>query len=272
MSLTEFAAVVLRRWYVAVPGLLLSCALAVGVFSIVPPKYESKVQLLLVPPNIPTSPGAGLSNPYLNFGPGLLTTADILSVSETSQDAAQRVASAGGRSLYTVSRDTNTSGPVIDVSATDKDSGGAAKTVDVVVKQLTTDLNAAQQKAGAPESTWIKAQVLTKSPAPKKLLKSAIQVSLAVGLGGLFITVLAAVLLERREHRRQRRESRRDAAAAAPRRDDERVGDVHATHSAVGPATASDSAGPASPRSRTKDFDPGAPLEMESAAVEQPHP
>jgi capsular polysaccharide biosynthesis protein len=272
MSLTEFAAVVLRRWYVAVPGLLLSCALAVGVFSVVPPKYESKVQLLLVPPNIPNSPGAGLSNPYLNFGPGLLTTADILSVSETSQDAAQRVASAGGRSLYTVARDTNTSGPVIDVSATDKDSGAAARTVDVVVKQLTSDLNAAQQKAGAPESTWIKAQVLTRSPAPKKLLKSAIQASLAVGLGGFFSTVLVAVLLERREHRRRRREVRREASAAATRRSDEPASDARASRSGAGVATAEGSVAPVGSRSRIDGFEPDAPVELESAAVEQPHP
>ncbi len=270
MSLSEFFAVVLRRWYVAVPGFLLACALAVGVFSIIPPTYESKVQLLLVPPNIPTSPGAGLSNPYLNFGPGLLTTADILSVSETSQDAAKRVAATGGRSLYKVARDQNTSGPVIDVSATDKDAGAAAKTASVVVKQLTTDLNSAQQKAGAPQSTWIKAQVLTQSPTPKKLLKSAIQASLAVGLGGIFVTVLAAVLLERRALKRQRRAARRDVAPASRKSGPTLAGDRREREPDALSVAAERSPHAAPPD--VTEFDPSAPFELEPAAAEHPQP
>jgi capsular polysaccharide biosynthesis protein len=194
---------ILRRWYILVPCLLMSIAAAGATFQMVPPRYETKIQLLLVPPNVPTSATSGPSNPYLNFGPGLLTTVDILALSVTSQDAASHVAAQGGSAEYRVSRDLNTSGPIVNVSAQDRDPSTATKTANLVVKLLETDLQAAQDRAGAPRSTWIAVQVLTQSPKPERLYKSAIQDALVVAVGGIFVSFALVYLLERRAERRR---------------------------------------------------------------------
>ena len=74
MSLSTILRAALRRWYITVPGILLSLIIASTVFNYVPPKYTSSGIAVLVRQNNPTVPNA--INPVVGSD-GTFTTATL---------------------------------------------------------------------------------------------------------------------------------------------------------------------------------------------------
>jgi capsular polysaccharide biosynthesis protein len=75
MSLSTTLRVVLRRWYITVPGVLLSLTMASMAFSLVPPKYTSSGIAVLVEQKNPAT-ATNFINPVLR-GDGSLNTATL---------------------------------------------------------------------------------------------------------------------------------------------------------------------------------------------------
>src|SRR5690349_9491698 len=74
MSLSTILRAVLRRWHIAIPGVLLSLIIGSTVFSSMPLKYTSSGIAVLVRQNNPTV--TNLVNPVLG-GDGSLNTATL---------------------------------------------------------------------------------------------------------------------------------------------------------------------------------------------------
>ena len=74
MSLSTLLRAALRRWYITVPGILLSLIIASTVFNYVPPKYASSGVAVLVRQNNPTVPNT--INPIVGSD-GTFTTATL---------------------------------------------------------------------------------------------------------------------------------------------------------------------------------------------------
>ncbi|SMD20600.1 hypothetical protein [Lentzea albidocapillata] len=157
-----------RRWYIALPAVLLTGVLALSVYITVPTRYESSGVLVL------TSPAAGgrysektkpedvvRVNPLLQFDGSLTTTAQILTQVLGDPKTAEELAGEGSTAVYTANTGP-VGGPLLFVT-TEADSAETAEGLVGKVLEKTVAELAAQQKAlSAPEQTFITAQVLVK--------------------------------------------------------------------------------------------------------------
>ncbi|MCR3751201.1 hypothetical protein [Lentzea californiensis] len=157
-----------RRWYIALPAVLLTGVLALSVYITVPTRYESSGVLVL------TSPAAGgrysektkpedvvRVNPLLQFDGSLTTTAQILTQVLGDPKTAEELAGEGSTAVYTANTGP-VGGPLLFVT-TEADSAESAEGLVGKVLEKTVAELAAQQKAlSAPEQTFITAQVLVK--------------------------------------------------------------------------------------------------------------
>ncbi|WP_434446160.1 hypothetical protein [Lentzea sp. E54] len=155
-----------RRWYIALPAVLLTGVLALSVYITVPTRYESSGVLVL------TSPAAGgrysektkpedvvKVNPLLQFDGSLTTTAQILTQVLGDPKTAEELAGKGSTATYTANTGP-VGGPLLFVS-TEADSAESAEGLVGKVLEKTVNELAAQQKAlNAPEQTFITAQIL----------------------------------------------------------------------------------------------------------------
>ena len=168
-----------RRWKLtAVLGLL---ALLAGVVAAMaqPPKYSATAQMVTVAPSSQVGV-TGPTNPFLNFTGSLNVTAGVLALAVTDDKTVKLVQSQGGQGTYTVTTDAGASEPIIDVVATARTSSGALTTVKLVLAQLTSQLVQRQQAAGAPAKSFISLLPLGEPANASRVLKSAIEVGVAV--------------------------------------------------------------------------------------------
>ncbi|MCP2251131.1 hypothetical protein [Lentzea aerocolonigenes] len=157
-----------RRWYIALPAVLLTGVLALYVYITVPTRYESSGVLVL------TSPAAGGKysektkpedvvrvNPLLQFDGSLTTTAQILTQVLGDPKTAEELAGKKSTATYTANTGP-VGGPLLFIS-TEADSPEAAEGLVGKVLDKTVAELASQQKAlNAPEQTFITAQILVK--------------------------------------------------------------------------------------------------------------
>lgn len=157
-----------RRWYIALPAVLLTGVLALYVYITVPTRYESSGVLVL------TSPAAGgrysektkpedvvRVNPLLQFDGSLTTTAQILTQVLGDPKTAEELAGKGSTATYTANTGP-VGGPLLFVT-TEADSAEAAQgLVGKVLERTVGELSAQQKALNAPEQTFITAQILVK--------------------------------------------------------------------------------------------------------------
>jgi hypothetical protein len=172
-----------RRWHVGPPVLVLAIAVASIAFVLVPARYTASATMVLTTPpsggvlsqdpNRPT----GLTNPLLQFGEGLKTTAGILiQVMNTPDVQAGVGVLPGGSTSMTVDNGASNpslfgvEGPFVYVQS---EAASAAEAHDVVVRaqQRARDELVARQKAlNAPPSTYIQVVDVVSVTAPETML------------------------------------------------------------------------------------------------------
>ncbi|MDX3662019.1 hypothetical protein PV646_32360 [Streptomyces sp. ID05-26A] len=157
-----------RRWYIALPAVLLTGILALYVYATVPTRYESSGVLVL------TSPAAGgrytantkpedvvRVNPLLQFDGSLTTTAQILTQILGDPKTAEELAGKGSTSVYTANTGP-VGGPLLFITTESDSAESAEGLVGKVLEKTVAELAAQQKALSAPEQTFITAQVLVK--------------------------------------------------------------------------------------------------------------
>ncbi|WP_394621085.1 hypothetical protein JNUCC0626_18925 [Lentzea sp. JNUCC 0626] len=206
-----------RRWYIAVPAVLLTGILALYVYVTVPTRYESTGVLVL------TSPAAGgrvtpntkpedvvRGNPLLQFDGSLTTTAQILTQILGDPKTAEELAGKGSTSVYTANTGP-VGGPLLFVT-TESDSAESAEALVGKVLDKTVAELAAQQKAlNAPESTFISAQVLVKPTTASAKIGGKVRYVGAATVVLLLLTLASTFAADSIMVRAKRRKDGKDA-------------------------------------------------------------
>ncbi len=164
------------------------------------------------PPEQPagsTGPPPAPINPYLAFDSSLRIAADVVGRSVSDQQTATALAGRGAAGTYTVVVAPDSGGPLLKVSVEAPDAASAGRTMDLLVKEISTRLQALQVAAGAPQSSWINSSEVSRVPAAASY-KKAIQIVGLLFAAGLAMTVGLAIMVEKRARRR------RAAAGLAP--------------------------------------------------------
>jgi hypothetical protein len=203
--------VLLRRWYVALPALVISLGLSAAVYESVPAKYESRGTIMLLSSNSGPSAGGtaktGLTNPLLSIDGSLTLTSTALIQVVQSPEVAKDIYEHGGTANYEVG-DGRLGGPFINVDATGGSPAEVLRTVKMVLDRTALELRNREVIYKAPPTTYIQIDNLVAPTEPKQLLGSkvraagaALALALAFSLSSAFM--IESLMENRREKKRR---------------------------------------------------------------------
>ncbi|WP_131769482.1 hypothetical protein [Candidatus Protofrankia californiensis] len=217
MYLRDSFYVLTRRWYVVLPLFVFFVVTAGFVARATPYSYTGKATVVLLSPSVKLVNEPTASNPFLAFSGNLSATATVLMRILTDEDAAQKLVDSGATATYTVGPDPMAPGaPLLVMEAKDADPAVAARTMDVLIELLKSELKEQQTKARAPADVLITATVVShlepgrSSAAKKKAIAGGAAVALVVPMLTAFAVEGAAF------RRARRRAGDPDAGAQTP--------------------------------------------------------
>jgi hypothetical protein len=203
MVLSEFVGAVVRRWYVALVGLLLTAGLAYMAASAQPPVYQARGLVVLLPPQEAVGPGG---NPFLGLD-GLDLPARVVVAYFGSAAAQADIAAAAPGVDVGVTMEESTRGPVIAINASSSAPGAVIKALQFVAGAIPSALDHLQDEVAAPKNSQIRAEPLTMDQRPKLDRKRTIRLiifTLGLGLAGTgFLTFSLDGMIRRRSAVRQ---------------------------------------------------------------------
>lgn len=225
MTVRELLALLLRRRYVVVAGLLATLGLVLGTTAFVQPVYESRATVVLLPGAASITEGG---NPLLFLG-GLNQARDVLVRKMQSDEVLGRLLEESAsdeftRDDFTVEPDALTSGPSIIVTGRGFVPAAATQARDGVVDLLPRELARLQDEVDAPADTRISSLVLTSDEEPALNSRGTTRAMVATVVVGVSLTLFSAALIDSillsragptgRRSRRGSRQQEREAAAA----------------------------------------------------------
>lgn len=207
-----------RRWYIALPAVLLTGILALYVYVTVPTRYESSGVLVL------TSPAAGgrytantkpedvvRVNPLLQFDGSLTTTAQILTQILGDPKTAEELAGKGSTAVYTANTGP-VGGPLLFITSEADSAESAEGLVDKVLGKTVAELAEQQKALNAPEQTFITAQILVKPTTASAKIGGKVRYVGAATVVLLLLTLASTFAADSIMTKAKRRKEGKDAA------------------------------------------------------------
>ena len=207
MDFVQAVRLLRRRWYVAVPALLLAVVMSAGVFMTIGTRYQSTAVMVLTSPMAggTFSPGTRPEdvkriNPLLAFDGSLTTTAQIVIQILRDPRTAQEIGvDPSSKDTYDVNNGSfGGSGPFVAVVSTTDSAAGATDLTDRVMNRAIHELRDRQLSLGAPESTLIEAQVLVRPTEADSLIGGKVRFAGAALMLGIIAALAAPFAVESR--------------------------------------------------------------------------
>jgi hypothetical protein len=204
VNLSSIVKAIGRRWYIFVPGFILSLALASAAHIYVHPTFTRTADLVLIPDQASIPKGA---NPYLYVG-GLTSAADILVRAAGAESATSPITQQYPGSSITIVRDTTTAGPVIEITVDAPRAADTGALISDSVAAVSTQLQQLQSDEHLSGDQMITSTQLAEDTTATPKTKTQLMATLGAGIGGLAVTLiltnmLDGVLLARRQRRRR---------------------------------------------------------------------
>lgn len=215
--------VLMRRWYVAGPVLLVSLGSAAMIYTSVPMRYQSEGVVVFTAPVDGPSDAASLergsTNPLLAFEDSLAVSVSIVTQSLNTPTHLQELVGSGTGDSVEITDD----GVFIGVVAESTDQERAHTLVVTALEKIDTELEARQNELGAPPSTFIVVDpvVPPTEPTPQvgskmRAAGAALILSLAASLGSVY--AVESILEGRRRRGVQQNPARPSARGHNPSR------------------------------------------------------
>jgi hypothetical protein len=223
VDLWDLTKLIVRRWYIAVPILLVTLTGVLFASKSVRPDYSATGHLQLVPPAHPTESDAvkatRVHNPWLDLGIQALGSATIIDVQD--ERTIKELKREGFSEHILVSIDYPAT--FISIEVVGQSPAQATGTVQKVQRLLTDDVKAKQQQFGVVQEDMIGTLALDQGD-KVTVVTSKIKRVLIVAAGmGMLITAAATIGIDAWLRRRARRKAEKPATAAVggkPQRDD----------------------------------------------------
>lgn len=213
MDIFSATAAVLRRWYVALPILLLTAYLAVQQYQSAQPTYTASAStILLPPPPQPSTPSItdpeDLQTP-LDPALGSLRSAsrlvaELVATNLENPLVRERLEAQGATAVYEVDSDGDS--PLLDYSVIGQDPDVTARTLDALLAESQTVLAEVQQTLGAQTEAVYRLQLAAPVLAPLEVAPERNRSLIATLVGGGALAYFLALLVDaglaaRRRHR-----------------------------------------------------------------------
>jgi hypothetical protein len=200
MATTGLHRVFLKRWYVALIGLLITAGLCAAALIKVPTQYETRSVTLLVP-----APTKLAENPLTNLS-SLGGLNDVVGTALTQPTMTANVKKAGYVGTYTVSPDVSSSGPLVVVDAISPTPAQSQSLAKKVTKLIPAALDTLQKGAGVTTtSAFVKSTIINHADHTTSVTKNRTRALIAAVAVGLVLTVLLVIGSERWSARRRRK-------------------------------------------------------------------
>ena len=195
MDLLELIKLVIRRWYVALPLLLVATTTTLWTATHMQPEYRASSQVLLVPPALSADTdnlGVTRINPWL--GPGLKNVARSLVVSLQAGGAAVIIAGKNLSKSYTVTADPYL--PIINLAAVGHTEDMAIQTVAELTELVKQSVLQLQVRYKVPEIERITTQVIDEPSLISTQSNTFKRVVGGFALAGLLITLALTIAFD----------------------------------------------------------------------------
>jgi hypothetical protein len=201
----DITKLLVRRWMILVPMLVLSGVLAVLAMNRVEPDYIATAYVQLVPPIVgETKPGettADQRNPWIGLGLQTIGNAAIVTVTDVS--VADKLHAAGYSDSYTVTMGDRS--PLITFEIVGKSPNQAKQTAEQLVDRFNNSVSSLQTSYGVRQADWITTRRLDLGTNVKESNSKVKRALVAVAGAGVLLTIATTVGVDAWLRRRQRR-------------------------------------------------------------------
>jgi capsular polysaccharide biosynthesis protein len=210
MDLREMFSMLLRRWFVLVPALLLTFAGTSVVYAKWPTEYQSEVQLTLLTSRNDAVKEGDAGNPYLAFTTALDAVVDLMGRNLSSDQSINQLKSLGVTDAYTAGIADNAQGPFLAIDVTGKNRAEIMRSMPIIIAFAQRKLAQMQDASAAPKNSLIQMTLIAPPSTPTPVLKTKIELVAGIAVIGLVCSFLLcfvadSILSQRASPRRQRR-------------------------------------------------------------------
>ncbi|MEW2358235.1 hypothetical protein [Spirillospora sp. NPDC029432] len=202
MDLLDWMGILLRRWLLTVPLLLLALGGVAAAAVLTPWTYEAKASVVFLASPFQAREAGG--NPWLIFDSSLTITAEVVGREMMDDRTAAELRGRGLTAEYEVGVAQDSTGPVLAVDVTGPDEKVTKGTLDALVAAIPQRLAQLQAKEGVAERAQIRANVVTASPAATLAPTAKMRTLVMVLFVGLALTVAVPLFAEVFSERRRR--------------------------------------------------------------------
>lgn len=214
MYMRDLWASLARHLYLVLACLLATAGLSYYAASAVPATYESRADVVLVPPMSVEDP---TFNRYLSLS-GLLQAVDVLTRSlgsDGTEDAVERIAPDG---KFETVADAATNAPILIVTASAATPAKTQKLLDAVLAQVPLNLAELQESVDIDKKYRITPQLVSSDEKPRAVHKKQIRAVGAIAAIALLMSALVVGAIDNRQIRRAKaRESAEQESIHLPR-------------------------------------------------------
>ncbi|MEU4037234.1 Wzz/FepE/Etk N-terminal domain-containing protein [Streptomyces collinus] len=216
MDLAEIFRVMRRRWYVLLPGLLLTACLTVAVAMMVPVTYQSQSTVVLL--NSQKATVAYDGNPFLSTQTSLTGMADSLARNLNSDVSVRALKSRGATGTFEAKLADNAQGPLMWLTVTGTDKAAVLSSDRLLTAYAKERLDQFQKQQSVAPKAMIRMTTIVPPQNPVAQTKTRLEYLILAGLLGLVVSLVAAFYVEARRRSRTPAAPPREAArpAAAP--------------------------------------------------------
>jgi hypothetical protein len=200
MDLAEIFRVTRRRWYVLLPGLLLTAGLVAAVVLLVPVTYQSQstVQLL----NSPKATVAYGGNPFLSTQTSLTGMADSLARNLNSDGSVRELKSRGATGTFEAKIADNAQGPLMWLTVTGTDRAAVLASDRILTAYATDRLKQFQEQQSVDPKAMIQMMTIVVPQPPVAQTKTRLEYMIMAGGMGLVLSLIAVFYVEARRRPR----------------------------------------------------------------------
>jgi capsular polysaccharide biosynthesis protein len=215
MDFGEMFRLLLRRWFVAVPLLLLTLIGTVGTYKVWPTKYQGQVQLTLLSSRNVASAQGNAGNPYLDFTPAMDAVVDLIARNLSSDQSASQLQALGVTYPYSAGIAANAQGPFLAITVTGRKPAVIMQQLPIIVAFAQQRLAQIQRASSAPKTSLIQLVEIAPPNSPTKVLKTKIELVAAVFVIGVICSFLLTFVANNLLGRRGKQQRRSERAPAA---------------------------------------------------------
>jgi hypothetical protein len=212
VDLWDLTRLLFRRWYVAVPMLLVSLASVAVISQTVPPDYSATGHVTMIPPNDRSAATpAKVQNPWEELGFRALGQAVIIKLAD--QKVLEDLVKEGFTDNFTVWMDDRT--PLFTIESVGTTPEQAISTTRKIMKIIEDDVVARQTRYGVAGGDLITTLALDNGDTVVKITSKATRVLLVATALGVLLSAATTIAIDAILRRRARRSSLAAVSAQA---------------------------------------------------------